>query len=193
MAAPAKRFDILAPSPIANGTGPHPRRTVNLTGQGAVPINFARPTSMYEQGPSTTKTPKNSPPIPVRSPLRPRPRAIVSSTQVLEDARNLVAQVDEMPLTHSRSYASLAGLLESLDLTDGTRPMSSEQLLPGRPDSPSIISSIDDDDASPGPSHPPPTMSKRTHALLELLTSERAYASDLALIRDIHIPLALGT
>ncbi|EGO00583.1 hypothetical protein SERLA73DRAFT_30457, partial [Serpula lacrymans var. lacrymans S7.3] len=37
-----------------------------------------------------------------------------------------------------------------------------------------------------------PTMTKRTHALLELLTSERAYASDLALIRDIHIPLALG-
>ncbi|KAI0316424.1 hypothetical protein OF83DRAFT_1017396, partial [Amylostereum chailletii] len=34
--------------------------------------------------------------------------------------------------------------------------------------------------------------SKRHHALLELLTSERAYASDLALIRDIHIPLALG-
>ncbi|KAA1476965.1 hypothetical protein DENSPDRAFT_785820 [Dentipellis sp. KUC8613] len=34
-------------------------------------------------------------------------------------------------------------------------------------------------------------ISKRTHALLELLSSERAYASDLALIRDIHIPLAL--
>ncbi|KAI0343603.1 hypothetical protein BDW22DRAFT_1316527, partial [Trametopsis cervina] len=36
------------------------------------------------------------------------------------------------------------------------------------------------------------SMPKRTHALLELLSSERAYASDLALIRDIHIPLALG-
>lgn len=36
------------------------------------------------------------------------------------------------------------------------------------------------------------TISKRTHAMLELLSSERAYASDLALIRDIHIPLALG-
>ncbi|KAH7883349.1 hypothetical protein F5I97DRAFT_1939148 [Phlebopus sp. FC_14] len=35
-------------------------------------------------------------------------------------------------------------------------------------------------------------MTKRMHALLELLTSECAYASDLALIRDIHIPLALG-
>ncbi|CAE6442259.1 unnamed protein product [Rhizoctonia solani] len=31
-----------------------------------------------------------------------------------------------------------------------------------------------------------------THALLELLSSERAYAADLALIRDIFIPLAQG-
>ena len=34
---------------------------------------------------------------------------------------------------------------------------------------------------------------KRYHALHELLSSERAYASDLALIREVHIPLALGT
>ncbi|CUA69991.1 Vegetative incompatibility protein HET-E-1 [Podospora anserina] [Rhizoctonia solani] len=34
--------------------------------------------------------------------------------------------------------------------------------------------------------------SKRTHALHELLSSERAYASDLALIRDIFLPLAQG-
>lgn len=35
-------------------------------------------------------------------------------------------------------------------------------------------------------------LTKRQHALYELLSSERAYASDLALIRDVHIPLALG-
>lgn len=35
-------------------------------------------------------------------------------------------------------------------------------------------------------------LTKRTHALLELIESERAYASDLALIRDIHLPVALG-
>ncbi|KAF9486081.1 hypothetical protein BDN70DRAFT_870597 [Pholiota conissans] len=35
-------------------------------------------------------------------------------------------------------------------------------------------------------------MSKRDHAMHELLSSERAYASDLALIREVHIPLALG-
>lgn len=43
---------------------------------------------------------------------------------------------------------------------------------------------------------PPPILnnaaSKRNRALIELLSSERTYASDLALIRDIHIPLALG-
>ncbi|KAF8262290.1 hypothetical protein EI94DRAFT_1743910 [Lactarius quietus] len=33
---------------------------------------------------------------------------------------------------------------------------------------------------------------KRNHALNELIESERAYASDLALIRDIHLPIALG-
>ncbi|GJJ08517.1 hypothetical protein Clacol_002735 [Clathrus columnatus] len=36
------------------------------------------------------------------------------------------------------------------------------------------------------------TSSKRKHALLELLSSERSYASDLALIREVHIPRALG-
>ncbi|OSX61642.1 hypothetical protein POSPLADRAFT_1066230 [Postia placenta MAD-698-R-SB12] len=39
---------------------------------------------------------------------------------------------------------------------------------------------------------PRPTVSKRVHALEELLSTERAYASDLALIRDVHIPLASG-
>lgn len=36
------------------------------------------------------------------------------------------------------------------------------------------------------------SVTKRYHALHELLSSERAYASDLALIREVHIPLALG-
>jgi hypothetical protein len=50
---------------------------------------------------------------------------------------------------------------------------------------------------SPSSSRPclasqPTAMTKRQYALHELLSSERAYASDLALIRDIHLPLALG-
>ncbi|KAF7289243.1 DH domain-containing protein [Mycena indigotica] len=39
---------------------------------------------------------------------------------------------------------------------------------------------------------PEPTLSKRQHALHELLSSERAYASDLTLILEVHIPLAQG-
>ncbi|KAJ7647868.1 hypothetical protein FB45DRAFT_1052278 [Roridomyces roridus] len=37
-----------------------------------------------------------------------------------------------------------------------------------------------------------PVISKRQHALHELLSSERAYASDLALVLEIYIPLAQG-
>ncbi|KAJ7270166.1 hypothetical protein B0H12DRAFT_1320345 [Mycena haematopus] len=43
---------------------------------------------------------------------------------------------------------------------------------------------------------PPPTiqsvLSKRQHALHELMSSERAYASDLTLILEVHVPLAQG-
>lgn len=37
-----------------------------------------------------------------------------------------------------------------------------------------------------------PPKKKRQHALSELLETERAYASDLALVKDYHMPLALG-
>jgi len=50
-------------------------------------------------------------------------------------------------------------------------------------------------DVPPVPALPPTTpnrTSKREHALLELLNTERSYASDLALIRDVHIPVARG-
>lgn len=44
------------------------------------------------------------------------------------------------------------------------------------------------------PDHPAPphTKQKRQHALLELLNTERAYASDLVLVQSVHMPLALG-
>ncbi|KAJ7033394.1 hypothetical protein C8F04DRAFT_1396029 [Mycena alexandri] len=44
----------------------------------------------------------------------------------------------------------------------------------------------------PPPPAPEPVLSKRQHALHELLSSERAYASDLALMLEVHIPLAQG-
>ena len=39
---------------------------------------------------------------------------------------------------------------------------------------------------------PASTKTKRVHALLELLSSERAFASDLALVRQLYIPAARG-
>lgn len=70
--------------------------------------------------------------------------------------------------------------------------------LPLRPDSPFALSPMDDEVASSSSasSHgqqTTPTFTKRQHALHELLASERAYASDLALVREIYIPLAIGT
>lgn len=45
---------------------------------------------------------------------------------------------------------------------------------------------------SNGTSIGPEKTTKRTHALIELLTSERVYASDLAVMRTVYMPMALG-
>lgn len=97
------------------------------------------------------------------------------------------------PPSETQSYASLASLLELMDFSDGRSRPSIDYMLPGRPDSPFVMSPSDGVGYSTSylPQHTP-TMSKRSHALLELLQSERAYSSDLALIRDVHIPLAIG-
>ena len=57
-------------------------------------------------------------------------------------------------------------------------------------DSPSVRDSLDTPPHSATPSSKVTAngTSKQTHALLELIESERAYASDLVLIRDIHLP-----
>ncbi|XP_006461326.1 hypothetical protein AGABI2DRAFT_185603 [Agaricus bisporus var. bisporus H97] len=71
---------------------------------------------------------------------------------------------------------------------------------PLRPRRPTLV--VDDNTMPPVDRHKPlpdphrdaspPPLTKRQHALHELLSSERAYASDLALVREVHIPLALG-
>ncbi|KAG8220518.1 hypothetical protein J3R82DRAFT_3221 [Butyriboletus roseoflavus] len=67
---------------------------------------------------------------------------------------------------------------------DASQPSSTDSLTLDIPTCPAS--------ASPTTPNQPTVMTKRVHALRELLSSERAYTSDLALIRDIHIPLALG-
>lgn len=87
-------------------------------------------------------------------------------------------QDDELTLDYSDEIED-----EDYD-PDPSQPSSTDSLTLGVPTSP----------APAGPTTPnqPTVMTKRVHALRELLSSERAYTSDLALIRDIHIPLALG-
>ncbi|KAI0645075.1 hypothetical protein C8Q79DRAFT_1001627 [Trametes meyenii] len=107
-----------------------------------------------------------------------------------------------MPLLHSRSLGSLSGLLDNPpSATSSRRPRTPDKPLPLTPQpSGSMTLSPFDPEEDEETLVPPASArssvtavtSKRTHALLELLSSERAYASDLALIRDIHYPLALG-
>ncbi|KAI0090798.1 hypothetical protein BDY19DRAFT_984428 [Irpex rosettiformis] len=110
-----------------------------------------------------------------------------------------------MALSHSRSVGSLSVLMDS-NSNSRMRPKTPEKPLPRPPPSPVPLPDAleevaeeleeeeqDDLESLIQPTTPSSaTITKRVHALLELLSSERAYASDLALIRDIHIPLALG-
>ncbi|KAI0819201.1 hypothetical protein BC628DRAFT_1333538 [Trametes gibbosa] len=106
-----------------------------------------------------------------------------------------------MLLLPSRSMGSLSDLLDKPSSAMTRRPHSPDKPLPLTPQ-PSISGPLsfdpeEDDEETLVPSASARSSltvvtSKRTHALLELLSSERAYASDLALIRDMHIPLALG-
>ncbi|KII95485.1 hypothetical protein PLICRDRAFT_48441 [Plicaturopsis crispa FD-325 SS-3] len=94
-------------------------------------------------------------------------------------------------LTSKPSFASLNGLLDSLHLSDSPKSMTHvPDSIQGESLSPVDVASLSSTSSFAIPTTKP--ISKRTHALLEILSSERAYASDLALIRDIHIPLALG-
>ncbi|KAF8911579.1 hypothetical protein CPB84DRAFT_1762280 [Gymnopilus junonius] len=92
------------------------------------------------------------------------------------------------------SFPSLNGLIE----VDGSRSSLTidiqSKALPERPESPLSIDLDDEPTRTPPSLAHQPTMvfTKRQHALQELLSSEKAYATDLALIRDVHIPLALG-
>ena len=94
-------------------------------------------------------------------------------TMIAVDSNETI-NVDEKALGKSLSESPIMVPLSPVDIDDGDSSTASSPILQN----------------NPAPS--PPTLSKRNHALLELLSSERAYASDLALIRDMHIPLALG-
>lgn len=55
-----------------------------------------------------------------------------------------------------------------------------------------ISSSILTVQPTPSLAESAPTKSKRQHVLFEILETERIYSSDMALVRAVHLPLALG-
>ncbi|CCM01015.1 uncharacterized protein FIBRA_03063 [Fibroporia radiculosa] len=158
----------------------------------------------------------SSPPRPPRSPLRPTvpaPARRASASLLKLEKSDLTPTAETMPLSHSRSFGSFSGLLNpqppSIKSGRSGRPQTPDKPLPITPDPSTAPSGSDDDrdqeesasqsaSVTTSVSEPssllqqPSVVSKRTHALQELLSTERTYASDLALIRDIHIPLALG-
>ncbi|KAJ3969654.1 hypothetical protein EV361DRAFT_951286 [Lentinula raphanica] len=180
-------------------------------------VGTVRPQSTYDtpftpsspSSPPVTTSASVRPTIPTRSPLRPSPgkTAVSASPSTPESALSSAfiklstptPSEDDfdpaaMPLSfqmRNRSFPSLNGLVDALP--DDTV----FKALPLRPESPFALSPMEDEAASSSSasSHgqqPTPTFTKRQHALHELLASERAYASDLALVREIYIPLAIG-
>ena len=168
--------------------------------------------------PSSPLLTSSSPPRPPRSPLRPTgPEQRVSSSSSLKpDLLDVATDIDDvMPLSHSRSFGSLSGMLNSQ--TTGVMPgglgraQTPDKPLPMTPDPStssatlyddhdhahdSVLEPVDcsfaSDSGSSSLLKPTITSTKRVRALEELLSSERAYASDLAILRDVHIPMAAG-
>ena len=166
--------------------------------------------------PQLVSSKSQSPPLPPRSPLRPQ----ASPLSATKDAplQDMPSPMLRMSSSSSFSVNTLVPattlIIDGPFLNDKSRPHpfysvprtpSPDKPLPITPistslngggvlDSPTVRNPLD----SPPSSATLPSkgtangISKRTHALIELIESERAYASDLALIRDIHLPVALG-
>lgn len=98
-----------------------------------------------------------------------------------DDRRPLVGQGE----TRRRPLARRADSIKHKITSTSTTSASPNNASPTSAPSPAVPEAV------PAPV-PGPVMTKRQYALHELLSSERAYASDLVLIRDIHVPLALG-
>lgn len=109
-------------------------------------------------------------------------------TPTMESAHTLIQSTrfpkdKELPLPPSTLPLSLP--TKSRPRTDNRLGLSEDRsAMPGQ--------QCSEEDLTTAPLTPAPAITKRQHALLELLTSERAYASDLALIRDVYMRLASG-
>lgn len=110
--------------------------------------------------------------------------------------RYAASEVSVDPYTIVLSAADILSPMSLAFRADSPESITSPEELPGgqvRRGSSSTNGATMANASSPSLKPSPPSgMTKRQYAMHELLSSERAYASDLALIKDIHLPLALG-
>ncbi|KAF6759990.1 hypothetical protein DFP72DRAFT_988272 [Ephemerocybe angulata] len=174
------------------------------------------PASLLSTSRQQRSPPQISPPIPVRSPLRPPARSISSQNEPWDSVRSSRLTQDSLETPPSSAIDDNTIIVDS-NSPPGAFPMQERNSYPSidelldaaagnlktladRSDSPVGLAmqprtkreSSSSSSSLPAPVPPQSTMTKRQHALHEILSSERAYASDLALIREVHIPLALG-
>lgn len=197
---------------LARGLGDAPRSSLVDTATSLEPPRIATREPL--------ETPSKSPPRPVRSPLRPPPRSLTSpKVDPMPSPMLRLGTSSSFSInTLVDSFSTADIVIDGAFLTEKPkvppllampRTPSPDKPLPITPSSSSssptlaIDNSPDSASARDPTDSPPPSatfypkvlstgLTKRTHALLELIESERAYASDLALIRDIHLPVALG-
>ncbi|KAG8736544.1 hypothetical protein FRC10_009204 [Ceratobasidium sp. 414] len=107
---------------------------------------------------------------------------------------NMAGVFIALPTPTAESASTMTSATSQVSLLLDSPPRSKLQPDEGdpRPSTSSLLPPSVSGASTPGSSSALPKTAKRTHALLELLSSERAYASDLALIRDIYLPLARG-
>jgi hypothetical protein len=141
--------------------------------------------SAFNRGPPVA----SHPPLPTRSPLRPTPDPEATSPHSPLDTWMFRSQNLPSSPRPLNSRSAQRPSVSNSDMNHFARP----ELLPTLPSFTDETSSLSLTLVDEQPEPPVATkIPKRTHALLELLSSERAYASDLAFIRDTHLPMALG-
>ncbi|KZT50921.1 hypothetical protein CALCODRAFT_162013 [Calocera cornea HHB12733] len=130
------------------------------------------------------------PPLPPRSPLRNRARSSADSATIAASlaSGNAAPNPSSIPDVTPASALSVETRSSLLDVAISSSPLSLSAAAFGPTSasgsttslSPSIAASVAGSSGT----------TKRTHALRELLDTERAYASDLALVRDVYVRLA---
>lgn len=167
-------------------------------------LNLTCSPTMDEGGIAAIRIYHGPPPaVPARSPLRTRSTTTSSSAgipsspalTIPDDAKPLDQLALESPtisLSESDGTPGLALSTSSASLRDDGVDHGDADEVVGRDATEDVTISVSLSQTEPLLAETPSTTSKRTHALIELLTSERVFASDLAVMRHVHIPLALG-